>query len=90
MGNSLDEKGKNISTKSKGNSMEESENIGNSMTVFSLLFFILLVFFFFRLGIGDFWSGIIAFSGSFVISVGYFLFSQMKTQKQKRESIEGD
>jgi hypothetical protein len=56
----------------------ESDRIGNSAIIFSLFFLIFLIAL--MLTINDsFWIGIIAFSCSSVLSLGYYIRSTLKS-----------
>ena len=69
----------------RGDIDTESERIANSLLIFPLSLIILLIILTLTIDT-HLWIGIIAFSCSFVLTLGYYLRSTLKVAKLKKES----
>lgn len=60
----------------------ETEQFGNAWLIFSVSFLALLLVLWFTTK-DSFWTGMIAFSISSVLVIGYCIYSNFKTKKEK-------
>jgi len=66
--------------------IEESEHIGSAMALFSVSFLFLVLVLWFILNGDGFWAGILAWSGSLILSSIYYQVLYHKSQKHKCEA----